>query len=159
MKGVWEQSNLSSTVGVCAILRVMRRTRGRHRPLYNIAMHSVRSFCVAVAVAVPLNAQVVPPQPPAVAPAVVLSPAAQQLKQLVDVSTIPEVRGPDFTDYRKHLQNLYEPIGYTYLWTRGGRPTPQARAVIDLFARADSKGINSTDYDAPRWVARVRRLQ
>src|SRR5260370_150146 len=80
------------------------------------------------------------------------------IKQLVEESRMEELRWPDFSDYRRHLRNLYAPNGYTLLWSAQGRPTPQAMAVIALFEVADVKGINSVDYDGSRWQQRIAAL-
>jgi len=80
------------------------------------------------------------------------------IKQLVEESRMEELRWPDFSDYRRHLRNLYAPNGYALLWTAQGRPTPQALAVIALFEAADVKGINSVDYDGSRWQPRIAAL-
>jgi murein L,D-transpeptidase YcbB/YkuD len=77
------------------------------------------------------------------------------IKQLVEDSRMEELRWPDFSDYRRHLRNLYAPIGYAKLWTFNGQPTAQARTVITLFEAADVKGINSVDYDGTRWQQRL----
>lgn len=80
------------------------------------------------------------------------------IKQLVEDSRMEELRWPDFSDYRRHLRNLYAPIGYTMLWTTNGQPKAQARTVIALFETADVKGINSVDYDGSRWQQRLASL-
>ncbi|HEX6087459.1 MAG TPA: L,D-transpeptidase family protein, partial [Thermoanaerobaculia bacterium] len=50
------------------------------------------------------------------------------------------------------------PAGYRLAWTRNGRPTPQATALIALFESAETKGLRSTDYGAGQWQARVSDL-
>jgi len=80
------------------------------------------------------------------------------IQSLVETARMDELRWPDFNDYRKHLRNLYGPIGYTDIWSKGNRVTPQARAIITLFESADVKGINAADYDGPRWKERLRAL-
>ncbi len=77
------------------------------------------------------------------------------IKSLVEESRMEELRWPDFNDYRRHLRNLYSPIGYALLWTKDGQPTPQTLALIALFEKADDKGINSVDYDGTRWRGRL----
>ncbi|HJW92805.1 MAG TPA: L,D-transpeptidase family protein [Thermoanaerobaculia bacterium] len=77
------------------------------------------------------------------------------IRQLVEDSRMEELRWPDFSDYRRHMRNLYAPLGYTFLWTANGQPKPQTRTVIALFEAADAKGINSVDYDGSRWQQRL----
>jgi murein L,D-transpeptidase YcbB/YkuD len=86
------------------------------------------------------------------------SVSGRVIKQLVEDSRMEELRWPDFSDYRRHLRNLYAPIGYTMLWTANGQPKPQTRTVIALFEAADLKGINSVDYDGTRWQQRLAAL-
>ena len=80
------------------------------------------------------------------------------IKAIVEESRMEELRWPDFSDYRRHMRNLYAPAGYAMFWTVNGAPTPQARAVIALFEAADLKGINTVDYDGTRWQQRVATL-
>src|SRR5438874_6461955 len=81
------------------------------------------------------------------------------IRALIEFSRSDDLRWPDYSDYRKHLVNFYEPLGYRFAWTRDGRPTAQARAVIALFEQADAKGINAVDYDGSRWDGRLRALE
>jgi murein L,D-transpeptidase YcbB/YkuD len=93
---------------------------------------------IAVLTSVNLFAQTVD-----VAPA---TPAARVLQSLVA------------TDASAHVRNFYGPAGYRLVWTRNGRPTPQATALIALFESAETKGLRSTDYGAGQWTARVSDL-
>lgn len=81
------------------------------------------------------------------------------IRALVEAGRSDDLRWPDFSDYRKHLVNFYEPLGYGLAWSRERRVTPQARSVIALFERADAKGINAADYDGSRWDGRLRALE
>lgn len=86
------------------------------------------------------------------------TPTGRLLSSLITDSRMEELRWPDFNDYRRHLRNFYAPLGYPLVWTSGGKPTPQARAVIALFEAADAKGINAVDYDGGRWTDRIAAL-
>jgi murein L,D-transpeptidase YcbB/YkuD len=70
---------------------------------------------------------------------------------------LPSLRWPDFSDYRIRARRFYEP-GYIFGWTRDGQLTGQAAAVIQALATADTKGLNSADYEGPRWASRVASL-
>jgi murein L,D-transpeptidase YcbB/YkuD len=70
-----------------------------------------------------------------------------------------ELRWPDFSDYRKHLHNLYGANGYAMLWSKDGHVTPQAKSAIAMFEAADAKGINAVDYDGARWSDRMAALE
>src|SRR6202167_1031554 len=82
-----------------------------------------------------------------------------QLRGIAAAGQLPELRWPDFSDYRGHLRNFYEPAGYIPAWIRDGQPTPQALAIIDLLKQADSQGLDPEDYDGSRWADRLARLQ
>ena len=93
---------------------------------------------LAVLTTVSLSAQTVD-----VAPA---TPAGRILQSLVA------------NDSSAHIRNFYGPAGYRLAWTRNGRPTPQATALIALFESAEAKGLRSIDYGAGQWTARVADL-
>jgi L,D-transpeptidase YcbB len=111
----------------------------------------MRRVLFALVVALLASAQTVETPP--------TTPSGVVVKQLVEDARMDELRWPDFSDYRKHLRNFYAPIGWSLVWTKNGRPTPQARAVIALFEAADAKGINAVDYDGTRWEKRLAALQ
>jgi hypothetical protein len=69
---------------------------------------------------------------------------------------LSDMRWPDFTDYRLHIQNFYEPAGYALAWTRDGAPTRQAAAIIDVLRQADSKGLDPFGTLSQRTSARSR---
>jgi len=87
------------------------------------------------------------------------SGVSSQLSGIASAGQLPELRWPDFSDYRGHVQNFYQPSGYAPAWIRDGQPTPQALAIIDLLKQADSQGLDPEDYDGSRWANRLARLQ
>jgi murein L,D-transpeptidase YcbB/YkuD len=86
------------------------------------------------------------------------SDSANSLRDIVAAGRLPDLRWPDFSDYRVHVKNFYEPSGYSLAWVRDNRPTSQAQSVIEILRKADSKGLNAEDYDASRWSERLNRL-
>jgi L,D-transpeptidase YcbB len=82
-----------------------------------------------------------------------------QLRGIASTAQLPELRWPDFSDYREHVQNFYQPSGYTPAWIRDGQPTSQALAIIELLKQADGQGLDPEDYDGSRWADRLARLQ
>ena len=52
------------------------------------------------------------------------------------------------TTNNPQLERFYAPTDYAFAWTRSGHATDQARALIDAFQQAESKGLNAADYDA-----------
>ena len=87
------------------------------------------------------------------------SDVSSQLRGIASAGQLPELRWPNFSDYRQHMQNFYQPSDYTPAWVRNGQPTPQALAIINLLKQADSQGLDPEDYDGSRWADRLARMQ
>ena len=87
------------------------------------------------------------------------SSVSSQLRGIASSGQLAELRWPNFSDYRAHVQNFYEPSSYTPAWIRDGHPTPQALAIIELLKQADSQGLDPEDYDGSRWADRLAHLQ
>lgn len=81
-----------------------------------------------------------------------------ELQDIVGSGRLSDLRWPDFSDYRAHLKNFYEPSNYAFAWIRNNEATPQARAMIEALQQAGSKGLNAEDYDAGRWDTRLGQL-
>ena len=84
---------------------------------------------------------------------------SSQLRGIASAGQLPELRWPNFSDYREHVQNFYQPSGYLPAWIRAGQPTPQALAITELLKQADSRGVDPEDHDGSRWANRVARLR
>jgi murein L,D-transpeptidase YcbB/YkuD len=91
------------------------------------------------------------PAPPAAAD-------AAESRDLVAAGRLPELRWPDFSDYRTDVQAFYEASSFENAWSRDGRPTAQAQAIIEVLQQAQERGLDPEDYDASRWAARVAQL-
>jgi murein L,D-transpeptidase YcbB/YkuD len=87
------------------------------------------------------------------------SAVSSQLRAIASAGQLPELRWPNFSDHREHVQDFYQASGYTPAWNRAGQPTPQALAIIELLKQADSQGMDPEDYDGSRWANRFARLQ
>jgi L,D-transpeptidase YcbB len=85
--------------------------------------------------------------------------AAARLRTIIDSGRHEDLRWPDFSDYRTHLTNFYQPAGYKLVWIRDRQPTPQALELIQIFQNADQEGLNPDDYDALRWTDRLTALK
>ena len=83
---------------------------------------------------------------------------APTIRSIVSAGRLADLRWPDFSDYRKILESFYGPADYQPAWLRDSKPTPQALAVIEALQKANLKGLNPDDYDAPRWAARLQHL-
>ena len=83
--------------------------------------------------------------------------ASARLCRLIQAGELPDLRWPDFTNYREQVGQFYGPA-FSLAWTSNSVPTPQARALIQALHRADEKGLEPEDYDAPRWTERLARF-
>jgi L,D-transpeptidase YcbB len=101
--------------------------------------------------------------PAATASAAQVAPTAPQgpgdLNALIAAGTLPDLRWPNFTDYRDSVNKFYAAGGNSLAWIQNGKASPQAVSMILLFQQAASKGLNPEDYDASRWDARLTKLQ
>jgi L,D-transpeptidase YcbB len=84
--------------------------------------------------------------------------AQSGIQGLVAAGTIREMRWPDFRDVHPSVQEFYG-TAYAPAWLAGRQPTPQAVAMIQIFADAWKKGLQPDDYDSSRWSARIQALQ
>ena len=80
------------------------------------------------------------------------------LRAIVAAGRLPDLRWPDFSDYRALVTKVYESSGYVPVWLSNNEPTQQAQTVIDVLKQADRKGLNAEDYDGSRWADRLARL-
>jgi murein L,D-transpeptidase YcbB/YkuD len=87
------------------------------------------------------------------------SDGQRSLRAIVQAGNLLDLRWPDFSDYKKHLQKFYESYEYSLPWVRGTEPTAQAQQVIALLLQAEQKGLAAEDYDGPHWSARLAKLK
>src|SRR5208283_5518756 len=103
------------------------------------------------------------PSPAATATAAEVAPAAVpgpgDLNALIAAGSLPDLRWPNFTDYRADVKKFYDAGGDSLAWIQNGKASPQAVSMILLFQQAATKGLNPEDYDASRWDARLAKLQ
>lgn len=81
------------------------------------------------------------------------------LRTTINDGHFPELRWPDFSDYRNYLENFYRLNSYSLWWVRGQEPTPQARQMISLLLQSELKGLSPDDYDGARWHDRLASLK
>jgi len=103
------------------------------------------------------------PPPPAGAPSgsSTGTPSAAghgELGAIIDAGTLPDLRWPNFSDYRSAVGKFYDAGGYALVWTKDGAPTAQAQAMIQQLKQSQLKGLNPEDYDASRWDGRLAKL-
>jgi murein L,D-transpeptidase YcbB/YkuD len=83
--------------------------------------------------------------------------ASVRLCRLIEAGELPDLRWPDFTNYREQARQFYGPA-FSLAWTSNSAPTPQARALIQALQSAEEKGLEPEDYDASRWKDRLARF-
>jgi L,D-transpeptidase YcbB len=81
------------------------------------------------------------------------------LQTIVRNGRLPDLRWPNFRDFRDPVAELYRRSNFTPIWIRDGHPTSQAQQVIALLQRSYNDGLVADDYDASRWTQRLARLQ
>lgn len=81
------------------------------------------------------------------------------LRGIIQSGNLSDLRWPDFSDYKKHMQKFYESYEYSLPWIEGMQPTIQAQQVISILLNAEQKGLSAEDYDGPRWADRLARLK
>lgn len=82
--------------------------------------------------------------------------SANAIQTLLKSGKHPKLRWGKFSDVAKPLAQLYVQSDPAPLWVREGKPTPQAKAMIESLKGADDRGLNSEDYDADllsTWLA------
>jgi len=82
-----------------------------------------------------------------------------RLKAIIVSARLADLRWPDFSDYRAHVDNFYRASSYTLAWVKQSGPTAQATEIIQVLQDADSKGLRAEDYDATRWAARLAGMR
>ncbi len=88
-----------------------------------------------------------------------MSPGAGDLGALIASGNLPDLRWPNFTDYRDVVKKFYDAGGGSLAWIQNGKASPQAVSMILLLQQAGLKGLNPEDYDGSRWDARLAKLQ
>ena len=83
---------------------------------------------------------------------------ADNIRAVVAKPQLSILRWPNYSDYQPAVTSFYDDRNYEIAWLRDLKPTPEATAFIHAFQDAGAKGLNSDDYDAWRWPARVQRI-
>ncbi len=80
------------------------------------------------------------------------------LHQAAGTPQVALLKLSDDTPDQPTVQQFYNDRNWEVAWTRDGKPTATAKALIQLFAEADKKGLRPDDYDGPRWQEHVQSL-
>jgi L,D-transpeptidase YcbB len=86
------------------------------------------------------------------------SAVGAQLRAIASAGKLVDLRYPDFSDYRLHVEHAYETSNFAPLWLESGKPTAQALGVIQALQQSQRKGLDPEEYDASRWQARIAAL-
>ena len=89
---------------------------------------------------------------------------ADNVERVVGSPKLEGLRWPDYSDDQATVQKFYDDRDNELAWTRDGKPTHAAMALLQLFQDAAQKGLNPTDYDVDtagqgRWAPRLKRLE
>jgi murein L,D-transpeptidase YcbB/YkuD len=79
------------------------------------------------------------------------TPITERLREIVALKLIDKrvERAPE----RKAVEAFYAAHGYAPLWIHDGRLTPQAKSVIVRLKRADTDGLDASDYPVPEFTS------
>jgi len=120
----------------------------------------------AIALALSFGTAAIAANSPAPSPSANVAPATSaapqgpgDLNALIAAGTLPDLRWPNFTDYRADVKKFYDAGGNSLAWIQNGKASPQAVSMILLLQQSATKGLNPEDYDASRWDARLAKLQ
>ena len=83
---------------------------------------------------------------------------AENIQKVIEKPKMPELKWSDFSDFQAEVQQFYSNRNGELAWTRDGKPTDEASALLEQFSTAAKKGLVPADYDADRWGERVKRL-
>ncbi len=83
---------------------------------------------------------------------------ADTINPMIAAKSLGFLRWPNIADFQPALSTFYNNRGLELAWSRDGRPTPQATALIQAFSAAQKAGLNAEDYDSSRWPDRIQSL-
>ncbi len=87
-----------------------------------------------------------------------LTPEAIALHQIAAQTRLEGMRWPNFADLAKPVDAFYAAHEYEPVWSKGSRPTEQARQMMAAFSHAAADALDPEDYDSSRWAARDHAL-
>ena len=83
---------------------------------------------------------------------------ADTITPLIAAKSLSFLHWPDIADFQPALNTFYTNRELEIAWSRDGKPTAQATALIAAFADAGKDGLNAEDYDSSRWPERIKSL-
>ncbi len=83
---------------------------------------------------------------------------SDNLQQVVGTPRIAMLKWSSFKEDQPAVQQFYDDRDWELAWTRNGKPTSAATALIGMFTDADKKGLRPDDYDGQRWQEHIHAL-
>jgi murein L,D-transpeptidase YcbB/YkuD len=80
------------------------------------------------------------------------------LRNFLAAAELPDLHWPNFANYQKEAKEFYDAAGDALPWIDNGKPSAQARAVIQSLKNAADKGLRPEDYDGGQWDERLARF-
>lgn len=81
-----------------------------------------------------------------------------QIQAVVTAGHIDGLKYPDFTPLQADVSNFYNGRDFDLAWSKSGKPTSEATAMMEEFSNAAKRGLRPEDYDAASWSGRVSNL-
>lgn len=81
-----------------------------------------------------------------------------QIQAAVTAGHIDGLKYPDFAPIQADVSNFYNGRDFDLSWSKSGKPTSQATAMMEEFSNAAKRGLRPEDYDAANWGSRVGNL-
>lgn len=72
---------------------------------------------------------------------------AAELRTMLNVAKLAAFPSERLTGFADRVAELYASIGYSLLWVRSGKLTPQGGEALERLRHAEEKGLNPDDYD------------
>lgn len=76
----------------------------------------------------------------------------------IDSGNLDTLHWPNFADLQPAISTFYDNRNFTLAWSKDGKPTKQASALIEAFSNAHLRGLEPEDYEAGKWKDRVAGL-
>src|SRR5271165_6715431 len=80
------------------------------------------------------------------------------LGNFLNSAELPDLHWSNFANYQKEAVRFYDASSGTLPWIQNGKPTNQARAIVQSLKIADERGLRPEDYDGPQWDARLSKF-
>ncbi len=83
---------------------------------------------------------------------------SDNLQQVAGAPQLPVLKWSSFAEDQPTVQQFYQDRNWELAWTRDGKPTSAATALLQLFTDSDKKGLRPDDYDGQRWQEHLHTL-